>query len=55
MEKHTELINHDSKPFSDLDGHTEQPASLTGCLVFAAVFGAVCGFGIFLLLVWMKG
>ena len=55
MEKHTELVDHETKPFSDLDGHIEHPVSLTGCLAFAAVLGAVCGFGILLLLIWMEG
>lgn len=48
-----ELIKHNPKPFCDLDGHAEEDKSgLAGCLGFAAVLGAVCGFGIFLLLVW---
>jgi len=56
MEKQrpTELIDHNPKPFCDLDGYDE-PSSALGCLGFAAVLGAVCGFGIFLLLVWMEG
>lgn len=52
----TELIDHNPKPFCDLDGHPEEGKSgLAGCLGFAAVLGAVCGFGLFLLLVWMEG
>lgn len=49
----TELINHNPKPITDLDGYDDEPSSALGCLGFAAILGAVCGFGIFLLLVWM--
>lgn len=51
----TELINHNPKPVCDLDGYDDEPSSAIGCLGFAAILGAVCGFGIFLLLVWMEG
>lgn len=48
-----EFIKHNSKPFNDLDGYPEEPSIALGCLGFAAILGAVCGFVIFLLLVWM--
>ena len=50
-----ELINHNPKPFCDLDAQYDEPSSALGCLGLAAILGGVCGFGIFLLLVWMEG
>lgn len=52
----TELINHNPKPFCDMDGHAEEDKSgLAGCLGVAIVAGVVCGYALFRLLVWMEG
>lgn len=52
----TELIDHNPKPFCDLDGNLEEKKpGLAGCLGVAIVAGVVCGYALFRLLVWMEG
>jgi hypothetical protein len=39
----TELIPHRQTPHNDLDGHEVKEPGCFGCLVSAAICGAVCG------------
>lgn len=55
MSKLTGLINHNPKPFCDLDGNLAEKPGLSGCIGFAIVAGAVCGYALFKWFVWMRG